>query len=81
MTISQKQFIELLKAGLWGRAADAELFRDGVDWKAVLRLAKEQSVLALVANAVLNDEVLAEGMPAAMKDKAYELMREEDVMK
>ena len=59
MTISQKQFIELLKAGLWGRAADAELFRDGVDWKAVLRLAKEQTVAVVVADVVLNDEALA----------------------
>lgn len=52
MNRSQTQFIELLKAGLWGRAADAELFSDGVDWKAVLRLAKEQTVAVVVADGI-----------------------------
>ena len=52
MTKYQQQFIELLRAGLWGRAADAALFRDGVDWKAVLRIAKEQTVSVIVADGI-----------------------------
>lgn len=69
MTISQKQFMALLRAGLWGKEADAELFRDGVDWKTVFSLAKQQSVLALVANVVLNDSALVETLPAGMKER------------
>ena len=53
MTISQTQFLELLMAGLWGVAADPENFKpDSVDWKAVLRVAKEQTMLAVVADGI-----------------------------
>ena len=53
MTISQTQFLELLRAGLWGVAADPENFKpDSVDWKAVLRVAKEQTMLAVVADGI-----------------------------
>lgn len=39
MNKSQTQFLELLRAGLWGVAADPENFKpDSVDWKAVLRI-------------------------------------------
>ena len=53
MTISQTQFLELLRAGLWGVAADPENFKpDSVDWRAVLRVAKEQTMLAVVADGI-----------------------------
>lgn len=53
MNKSQKQFLELLRAGLWGVAADPENFiPDSVDWKAVLRIAKEQTMLAVVADGI-----------------------------
>ena len=52
MTRSQQQFLELLRAGLWGKAADTSLFQGEVDWKAVLRIAKEQTVTAIVAEGI-----------------------------
>ena len=53
MNKSQTQFLEILRAGLWGVAADPENFKpDSVDWKAVLRVAKEQTMLAVVADGI-----------------------------
>ena len=53
MNRAQTQFLELLRAGLWGVAADPENFKpDSVDWKAVLRIAKEQTMLAVVADGI-----------------------------
>lgn len=50
MNKAQTQFLELLRTGLWGVAADPENFKpESVDWKAVLRVAKEQTMLAVVA--------------------------------
>lgn len=51
MDNSTKAFFELLRAGLW-EDADANLnlnVNEDVDWDAVLRLAREQSVVGLVA--------------------------------
>lgn len=53
MDRAQTQFLELLRAGLWGVAADPENFKpDSVDWKAVLRVAKEQTMLVVVADGI-----------------------------
>lgn len=53
MNRAQTQFLELLRAGLWGVAADPENFKpDSVDWKAILRVAKEQTMLAVVADGI-----------------------------
>ena len=53
MNRAQTQFLELLRAGLWGVAADPEIFKsDSVDWKAVLRVAKEQTMMAVVADGI-----------------------------
>ena len=53
MNRAQTQFLELLRAGLWGVAADPEIFKsDSVDWRAVLRVAKEQTMLAVVADGI-----------------------------
>lgn len=50
MTREQQQFLELLRAGLWGRKADAALFEGGCNWKSVLRTAVEQTVQIVVAD-------------------------------
>lgn len=48
------QFLELLRAGLWGRNADPELFRqDNVDWHAIRAMAELQTVSGLVWDGVL----------------------------
>ena len=53
MNKSQTQFLELLRAGLWGVAVDPDNFRsDSTDWKAVLRIAKEQTMLAVVTDGI-----------------------------
>ena len=52
MTTPQQQFLELLRSGLWGKAADTTLFQKGVDWKAVLRIATEQTVQIIVADGI-----------------------------
>ena len=53
MNRAQTQFLELLRAGLWGVAADPENFKpDSIDWKAVLRIAKEQTMFAVVADGI-----------------------------
>lgn len=50
MNKTRQQFLELLRAGLWGTAADPEQFKDGADWKGIIDLAREQTVLILVAD-------------------------------
>ena len=53
MNRSQTQFLELMRAGLWGVAADPDNFKpDSTDWRAVLRIAKEQTMLAAVADGI-----------------------------
>ena len=52
MTIAQKQFLELLRSGLWGKPADASLFEGDVDWKAILRIAHQQTVSVHVADGI-----------------------------
>ena len=52
MQQTKQQFLDLLRAGLWGTPANEELFRHDVDWKAILRLAKEQTVSIIVADGI-----------------------------
>ena len=52
MTQAQTQFIELLRSGLWGTPADTSLFQGEVDWKSILRTAKEQTVQVIVADGI-----------------------------
>ena len=52
MTIAQKQFLELLRAGLWGTPADPSLFQEGVDWQTILRIAHQQTTSILVADGI-----------------------------
>ena len=53
MNRSQTQFLELLRAGLWGIAANPDHFKPGsVDWRAVLRIASEQTMAVVVADGI-----------------------------
>ncbi len=52
MTISQQQFLELLRSGLWGHKADAGLFLGEVDWNEIITIAKQQTVLVIVADGI-----------------------------
>lgn len=53
MNKSQIQFLELMRAGLWGVTPDPDRFKpDSVDWKAVLRIAKEQTMVVVVTDGV-----------------------------
>lgn len=58
---------ELLRSALWGRpvAVDA----DFNEWGEVFAVAKSQSVLALVANAALNDAKVREMLPAKLAER------------
>ena len=53
ITFAQQQFLELLRAGLWGTPADPRLFPIGkTDWKQICRIAKEQTVQVIVADGI-----------------------------
>lgn len=53
MTTVALQFLELLRSGLWGKEADASLFSADTDWKSIFKIAKEQTVLVLIADGYL----------------------------
>ena len=70
MTRNQQQFIELLRAGLWGEKADESLFRSGVDWKEVLKIARQQTVQCIICDSI-------ESLPAELwpsKEVLHRLM-------
>lgn len=53
ITFVQEQFLELLRAGLWGRPVDPALFPVGsTDWKQIFRIAKEQTVQVIIADGI-----------------------------
>ena len=53
MTRHQTQFLEILRAGLLGMPADPSHFQPGgTDWNAILKIAKEQTVLVIVADGI-----------------------------
>ncbi len=52
MERSKSQLLELIRCALWGGDLDTALFEEGVNWTAVLQLAKQQTLLGLVAIAV-----------------------------
>ena len=64
---SKQCFLSILRSTLWD---DHVQVPDGFkDWGPVFAMAKSQSVLALVAHAVLNDPALSGAMPDAVKMK------------
>ena len=60
MTPTQHQFISLLKCGLWGTHPTAAEFVNA-DWPAIVKIAKEQCVSALITDAM--NELAAGGVP------------------
>lgn len=65
--MTETVFLELLRTSLWG--GKAHVPNDFNDWGKVLTLAKTQSVLALVAHAVLSDSEIAGQLPDQFKAK------------
>lgn len=53
MKRTERQFLELLQSGLWGREAVADKFRASTDWNEIFRLSKEQTVLAVVYDGIV----------------------------
>ena len=54
MTRHQTQFLELLRAGLWGLPADPSHFQTGAtDWNAILKIAKELIYLYSMSMVIL----------------------------
>ena len=71
---AKKQFLALLRAGLWGKEADMRYFPEGStpDWNGILYLGRTQAVLPLVYDGMLTlppDRQLKG--PALMKLLAY----------
>ena len=62
INVNQQALLELLKASLFGAEPH---FPEGVDWDAVLKEAKDQTVVALVAPAVPKEEAYKWQIPAA----------------
>lgn len=69
ITVVQKQFLELLRAGLWGGCPDVTLFQGEVKWKAIFKIAREQAVQVLVADGM---EALPEHL-APKKETIYKI--------
>lgn len=53
LSITQQQVLELLSAALYNRLPQTVLFELSTNWEAITRLAKEQSILALVVERLL----------------------------
>lgn len=45
-------FLQLLKAGLWGKSLDVSRFSAEIDWDGVYQLAQEQTVMGFVAEGI-----------------------------
>ncbi len=52
MERSQEQLLELIRCALWRTEPSDKLFDESVDWEAVLRLAKEQTLLGVAYAAI-----------------------------
>ena len=50
MDKSALQLLELLRSGLWGKAADPSVFEGSVDWSAIVSTAMDQTVALIVAD-------------------------------
>ena len=72
--VAVRQFLALLRAGLWGASCETEYFEndDKPDWKGILYLAKTQAVLPLVYDGMLTlPEHMRLNGPALLKLIAY----------
>lgn len=52
MTSNENLTLHLLKSALWNSDADLSLFKKGVDWNDILRIAEKQGTISLVASAI-----------------------------
>ena len=52
LTHTQEQFFALLRAGLWDKPIDTEELGTDVDWKEIYKIAREQTVIGLIADAI-----------------------------
>lgn len=53
MNKSQNQFLELLKAGLWGVAPNLDNFRsERIDWRSIYRISNAQAVTVVVYDGI-----------------------------
>ena len=53
MKRTQTQFLELLRAGLWGVAPNLDNFiNKDIDWKSIIRIANEQAVAVIVSDGI-----------------------------
>ena len=50
MIKGEKEFLELLKAGLWNAPLDLSMFSSQTDWERILQLAKEQTVMGVITD-------------------------------
>ena len=72
--VAVRQFLALLRAGLWGASCETEYFEndDRPDWKGILYLARTQAVLPLVYDGMLTlPERMRLNGPALLKLIAY----------
>lgn len=75
INVNQQALLELLKASLFGTEPD---FPEGVDWDAVLQEAKDQTVVALAAPAVPEEEAERWRIPAAQnKMRFFQILDEQ----
>ncbi|MBQ6064721.1 MAG: nucleotidyltransferase family protein [Prevotella sp.] len=61
MTSNEKLTLHLLRSALWNTDADLSLFKKGVDWGDILRIAEKQGTISLVASAIRRLEDLGLG--------------------
>lgn len=67
MKLYEDVFLELLRAGMWGRKPQVP---QGFDqWGSVVRLAKSQSVLGVVGQVMLSDQDVSARVPQELKAK------------
>lgn len=52
MTTEQRAFFELVRAGLWGRAADAGAFDSRTDWRGLYRSGRNQALLGVMLDGI-----------------------------
>jgi hypothetical protein len=70
--MTENVFFNLLRSSLWG--TPASIPSDLNDWSGVFSLAKSQSVLGLIAHAVLNDPAIVASLPEGLSVKLRSFM-------
>lgn len=49
----QQQIIELIRCGLWNFTSDSQLFKDNVDWNRIVNLARQQTMVGVMTEAMV----------------------------